>query len=113
MQSQTPRISKGLRGLAEIGAARGGMKEAALKEFPSHRDGPRAASDLELAEGSRYQLAVTGFLEDEGRGRPANDSSVSETMSPRTQSCMVAPGWPAAGVSGGTLPLSLPPHHPP
>ena len=71
----------------------GAHRWPALKEFPSHlvqmSDGPRAALDLELAEGSQYQWvsrALTGFREKGGMGGWKMTHQYA-------QSCRLAPGW--------------------
>lgn len=71
----------------------GARRPPALKEFASHlvrtSDGPRAALDLELAEGSQYQRvsrALTGFREEGGTGGWKMTHQYA-------QSCRLAPGW--------------------
>ena len=94
MLNQVSRISKGLQGrTGETGAAHGARRRPALKEFASHlvrmSDGPRAALDLELAEGSQYQRvsrALTGFREEGGTGGWKMTHQYA-------QSCRLAPGW--------------------
>lgn len=94
-------------------AAHGSMKESSPWGVPIWgrvSDKPTAASDLELAQESWYQLvsrALTGFLEEVGAGRVMTHPC-AKMISPRTQSCTVAPGASRQGVCGGDIPAFLP-----